>query len=607
MNLFQILARRIQDPTPNGNHRDRAPTLSRLVFASTAINAVLFFTIVSCASLSYDTNDDPIMMSIAAGLGAALPDDHLVFSHVLVGRCLRILYTWNRDINWYSCYLLGTNYLATTFLLVVFWSREATLRSTGLWMLLFLQFQLPFLLRLQFTVTAVAASLAGLLIVVTHLRRPGIGAAALLVLGVALMLLGSLIRRDAFFLTLLLAIPFVLYELWLLKAYSRTVLLGCVILAAILLGYFDERCYETDSGWKAFRELLALRGQIHDSRASVTLATSANESPDGIHMLRSVGWTSNDAQMFLAWNFADPVTFASERLAAIANYGNGVRPIREGVQRFWHYLMRVRLFLLIGAFDLAFILAVISVRHRDDLVLAMAGVLLLGAVLLGLGYQKRLPARVAVPAVQIAITLVAVRALTRQGSDLAISANPRVERMRGATRLLSWSTGAILLLLLAQHAGNLVRINTANKARAAECRQLVEGLTAQFDPDEDGPVFVTWGGEFPWEWFPALWNWREVWDWQFIRLDWSTRSPPYERMLTRHGISDLHLALYQRTNLLLVADPDKAALLVRFVEEHFGDTVHPVLLFERDLRDDGRTIAVYRLVRDGRSRIGKQT
>ena len=62
---------------------------------------------------SYETNDDVFMTMIASGKGLCpAPDEHLIFTNVIVGQGLKRLYSACPGFPWYGCYLLLVHYAA---------------------------------------------------------------------------------------------------------------------------------------------------------------------------------------------------------------------------------------------------------------------------------------------------------------------------------------------------------------------------------------------------------------------------------------------------------------------------------------------------------------
>lgn len=62
---------------------------------------------------TYDTNDDPVMALVASGYGTVKgPDEHLLYSNVLLGGTLKQLYSVASYVPWYGSYLLLSLFLA---------------------------------------------------------------------------------------------------------------------------------------------------------------------------------------------------------------------------------------------------------------------------------------------------------------------------------------------------------------------------------------------------------------------------------------------------------------------------------------------------------------
>jgi len=78
---------------------ERAPL--RFSFAAVFI---LFALVLALFQPSYDTNDDVFMTMIAAGQGfCPAPDEHLIFTNILVGQTFKWLYIAWPQIPWYGC------------------------------------------------------------------------------------------------------------------------------------------------------------------------------------------------------------------------------------------------------------------------------------------------------------------------------------------------------------------------------------------------------------------------------------------------------------------------------------------------------------------------
>jgi hypothetical protein len=140
-----------------------------LLWAS-VVNLILFGLFLTCATSVYETNDDLMMQMIASGFHTGHPDEHLVFTDVLIGWALRFLYGAWTGCNWYLIYLLAVHYAVLTAIAFLVVSRRGGWLFTLLYVGFFLIVETRILLYLQFTTTAFLAGTAGLLLLVDGLR-----------------------------------------------------------------------------------------------------------------------------------------------------------------------------------------------------------------------------------------------------------------------------------------------------------------------------------------------------------------------------------------------------------------------------------------------------
>src|SRR4051812_47652742 len=85
---------------------------------SFATVSFLFAAVFTVLEPSFQTNDDLQLAMIASGTGISLqPDEHLVFTSVLIGHVLKALYTTWPSVAWYGLYLYAAQFLAQTTIL----------------------------------------------------------------------------------------------------------------------------------------------------------------------------------------------------------------------------------------------------------------------------------------------------------------------------------------------------------------------------------------------------------------------------------------------------------------------------------------------------------
>src|SRR5512134_961001 len=241
------------------------------------------------------TNDGAVMAMIASGTGVALrPDEHLVFTNVLVGRVVAALYDRAPDVPWYGLHLVGVQAVAWTGLFHACLARGVTVRRVSLCVLTYGVVGLALLVNLQFSSTAFLVAMAGgcLWMAAAEGGASGRGTAAAAIL---LMALGSLERFDPFVLVLALGgLAGVLVaggrpgpRWWAIGA--------CATLLAVGSFAYDRHVYRQDPGWRAFREFIPLLPEITDyGRGSAV-------GPEGAPALARAGWSENDHRLFMQW------------------------------------------------------------------------------------------------------------------------------------------------------------------------------------------------------------------------------------------------------------------------------------------------------------------
>ncbi len=98
---------------------DRSQDLKDVAPRSNAVRRPFFLSLVLVGSLvagilaaltpRFETNDDVGMNAIVAGrMFIDQPDEHVVFSNVLIGCCLKSLYRIAPNVPWYGLYLFVT-------------------------------------------------------------------------------------------------------------------------------------------------------------------------------------------------------------------------------------------------------------------------------------------------------------------------------------------------------------------------------------------------------------------------------------------------------------------------------------------------------------------
>jgi hypothetical protein len=498
----------------------------------------------------YMTNDDALMNLIAAGrvIGDA-PDEHLIYTNVLIGRSLKALYAAAPDVPWYGAYLSAMQVASLTALCYVF------LRARPAWPQLLMAavylaaYGVPTLLAPQFTMVAFTAAAAGLLLLCA--AASGRAGRVAWVVGPALVVLGAMVRTQAWGLAGLILSPVVALAL-LRPSGPRArwgLLLGLAGSLAVVGGlvFLNARYYASGEGWEDFYGYLTLISELQNHGLSLGQGVQP--------ALDAIGWTQTDLEMIVSWSYADPERFSAANVSTVlaAARGAAAPPAASDWGSLWALLsgdQRVHLLLATG-------LACWLMMPGDRRTRAAALLCLLVTVALVpvLYFYFRLPARVYLPM---------FAAFPAAGLALA-SAPPVRPRRRLVPFLLTCAALVLTAVLLAQRTDHEVRQRVGRRYLHAQALEMMARLSPR--PDQ---LFVLWSDEFPYEELVSPQDAGLPRGFKAVGFGWTTPTPWTRRRLDEFGISDLYRALYEREDLLLVCKPERLPLLSAYLEQHYG-------------------------------------
>jgi hypothetical protein len=280
--------------------------------------AVLFAAVFLMLAPAYQSNDDPQLAMIAAGKGTCdAPNEHLIYTNILIGLVLKYLYTNWPSMPWYGIYLYAVQYFAQVAILYCAIGSKYTRLRMGLFLLWFITVGVSQMNCLQFTMTALLAGQSGALLCLMALRRLSAGSRVqvrtLLSCGATLLVLASMIRLECFYLTCLVMAPVALLFLgWPLQ---RQVIAGgaltagtCLAFVCTLAAYNDA--HYTDPEWQNFFAYNKLRTKFNDY-------AWISYTPETAHVFDQANWSENDQSMIALWFYDDPALYSETRLRQV--------------------------------------------------------------------------------------------------------------------------------------------------------------------------------------------------------------------------------------------------------------------------------------------------
>jgi hypothetical protein len=562
---------------------DRYEDLGRRAPLPFAILTVaLAFTIVFLVfSPGFDTNDDAVMNMIVAGKGYGLaPDEHMVFTNVLLGFVLKGLYSLWPSFPWYGGYLLAVHFAAQTITLYCVIRPGYTRLRLRLYLVYFAAAGLYLINNLQFTSTAFLAGQSGVLLLMLAIGRAEQADARRwpwLWCGISFLclLLASLIRREVFYPVVGLAIPTCgLVALAGRRPVRNSLAVvgvtAAAFAAATICWKFNYAYYESDPGWSGFYEYNKLRVKFNDE-------AWVRYSPETAHLFQEVNWSENDFEMLSAWFFDNQRLYnasALERVLALYPWQQS----RVSAEMFAGELATV----LLDAGSLALLLALpllIFCVERRAATLAVVGLALaasVGLIMYLILFSKTPPSRVYVPVLAFPLSVAAC--LAHGASFLpperfrtwmrVLFSQPAGWRRAFRIPLTKYVAVAVLLLLCVAVFKSTYHQYRRSRERIKASAQLYD-LLAQIEPADD-KLFICWAASFPYEALRPFATFKSMDDLRLLVVGWPQTTPFHQRMKEHFGISDLAEAMFRRNDLYLIAHPYYLGLYEKYVGEHFG-------------------------------------
>ncbi|MEX0978469.1 MAG: hypothetical protein WDZ48_06440 [Pirellulales bacterium] len=550
---------------------------------------------------SYDTCDDVFMTMFASGQGlASAPDEHLVFSNVLIGHLLKRLYTAWPQIPWYGCYLLAVHYAAQVALLYGALAADREFPAAGnkdgsaatrfrrrfaLYLVYFAIVEWVFLNNLQFTTTAFLAAQGGM-VLLWHAARCRLRQAAVvlpLCAAVALLVAAALIRLEGLLMALLVAAPLgiLLARRLPLRAVVPSAMAAAIAASLILLANaYNRAAYEQDPRWSGFFAYNQLRCKFNDYRwTSYTPQTAA--------LFSSVGWTKSDHDMIANWFYDDAAVYSQANLRTVLE-GHPWKTARLTPAYYREVCRKLLQDRAVWASFLVLPFFLVSVDPEKPARRAVLSCALLAvALIVFLVFNNKLPPmRIYFPLVSFpllaAIMLPPGRAaqrLERAGEADVAGGSPRAcsrwQPPRPRVRLV------VILLVVGIVMGVYHQCRRSVKVRRD--RQTLAAFLAN-GSGGNRVLHVCWEAALPFELVSPLDNlhaWSRI---PLVSLTWTQQTPWHEEIKRRFGITSLVRAICERDDILVVSLPTHREVLAEYVKEHFQADVEFVELFRGNKR-----------------------
>ncbi len=556
------MAAGITEAASNGRTRTTSPG----IFGSAGLRSLLiaaagYLVFYGLLHPGYAILDDVKIISIAVGYPGVQPAPFLVFSNVLLGLILEPLYAIGSQLNWEILLFSLVNFLSLWILLFILLSGMAPRAYKIFGTILILACDSYFALNITFSSTAALGCFAGLSAMVTAAIQWTEKRRAFALGGMALVLVGSLVRIQMLYLMLPLvaaAVPFLYQQLRLRK-------LGMLIAVAAILvfgGYAFDRLYvRAHPDWNMYYFYNQIAQMVQDSHRL-----------ENMHLeIRRIGWSGNDQELFARSFFPDPGIYSVDRLRYLVEHVSGIGqdPLfsAQSLAGRLGSLAAVPFLLVCLAAWLWVMASGASAAAR----LAIPALTLLSVCeAIGLTWVYKDPEYVLLAS----LANTAMLATLIPGWKGKDGQSPRTHTGQGtAARVLmgvSLIAGISAVVLSTSVAITTSNANLDRQAAYARILGDLQDLQTNGRLPENA-VIISPAYGIPVDWSnPFLLDFPKI---PYLDTGWITFSPPYEQALRNFGIAALPEALYEKSNVYLMSETIFKDFLARYYEEHGGTTV----------------------------------
>jgi hypothetical protein len=518
---------------------------------SVLISSVPFALFILFFTPQFMKNDDVFMLLTVSGYWSGQPDEHMIFSNVIIGGLLKHLYGMIPSINWYSTHLYATYYLSTVLISYSCFKFKPSLMRAVIFLIGFVVLGGYVLLYPTFTTASSMAAQSGIFSIIAFQKDNNQKSWPLAVLGVLMIVLGGLIRVKSMYMILLLSAPLLIWHSWKRGSFRIFILVGIALVLSIGAAYCNKAYYHRDEGWRNFYEYNKTRAMLTDNPNFIY----DNETKA---VFNQAGWSPNDYLMFRAWFYEDEDVYSKDKLKTILTaLPTRWRPthldrlVSEAKVLSW-YLISSSVFILLCFF-------LMPLGHKK---LAGFSLVMSGAVLMYLLLAYYVPRQ----GIMAIITFLGFAGIFLATKELGKGRKTRP--LTGLTVLLCLFLAASVTCLWKFH-----KQSTWNENHQDSLGGFVKVIA------NPNVLYVVWPLAFPYEYISPFSNLEELNSFHIYPLSYISHSPISKEIRTKFGVNNIYKALYERDNVLLMFSPDILPPLKDFIAEHYKASVYFKQLF----------------------------
>lgn len=273
--------------------------------------------------MKYETSDDFVVDSILSGAYGLDYDPHLLFSNILLGFGLKLLYVALPTVSWYFVMHIVLCFLSLTIITYIIIRTCKDIFGVFIAVMFVSFFSDDLYLLVQFTKTASACIMAGgVFVIYSFWRQAGWKRIVYIIMGSLLCMVGTMVRFWCMYYALLFLLAIFVYEWWdytknnnrkaiVIQGIVGISLCGVLVAVGILFNCANDYLWKSNEEYKDYISLNLMRASVTDISGYVE-----EEVIDSFQQFD--GSTLQDYNTLVSWNFVDQSVYTPERIEQLA-------------------------------------------------------------------------------------------------------------------------------------------------------------------------------------------------------------------------------------------------------------------------------------------------
>ncbi|MCS6967820.1 MAG: hypothetical protein NZM39_04495 [Bernardetiaceae bacterium] len=545
--------------------------VSKYALVISLLFALLIFAFVLLfLQITYQTNDDAGMMLMIRGISIVdKPSANVIFMNIIYASFIKALYDWIDGIDWYPLIFLIILFTSYSYLSHLIFKYASSIYLKVAYIAFFTPLFVVFIVSLQFTIVAGTAGVAGVVGLLLSSKKN----TAEKVIACILLIISSLIRIDSFRLAVLMFLPAYVYKVYVywygesvkkaalfsfthLKKNDWIIYLATVIFLSFILQFYSANAYGD------YYQFNKKRNIIYDFSALEKIDPQLKEQ-----ILRSVGWSSNDYNMFRSWFFFNEKLYNIEKFDQMAKYVPRKKVyevidfmLSDEVIQFLRQMAKEPLILCFFFLYIGILLHSFSLKNFIALLGSFA-YLIIVYLMVSL-FLRQPPFR----------TFIIMYLATCMFPFVVIGQN---NALRNTANMISSITSAIGIFIIVY-----ASLLSYKLAKGFYQQKILNGKSLQASIDDllqkypNMKLLVSWGAAFPYEAIKPFEDISYMKKIKILGLGTGQQSKEVKELLKSIGIFDLYLAIAERKDVyLLVFFGWELQLYKNYMWEHYQKTV----------------------------------